>query len=150
MHTYDTYIHTYIQGLAPVEMGKLSTGSLLVIYVLMLMGGTTTIMLFPLVYRRWTFSKFRKGIEALIADTFAHQIALQIESSTHRAREDAHGSGELGHPPFNHQATFLEGGEKGEEFEEDAQNEQLDFEWIDSQDRPSLEALVATYKRRDR
>jgi hypothetical protein len=111
-------------------------------------------MLFPLVYRRWTFSKFRKGIEALIADTFAHQIALQIESSTHREREDAHGSGEVGHvlgrPTFNHQATFLEGGEKGQEFEEDAQNEQLDFEWIESQDRPSLEALVATYKRRDR
>jgi hypothetical protein len=142
-------------------MRTLSTGSLLAIYVLMLMGGTTTVMLFPLVYRRWTFSKFRKGIEALIADTFAHQIALQIESSTHREWEDAHGSGEVGRevggevgpssrPPFNHQATFLEGGEKGEEFEADAQNEQLDFEWIESQDRPNLEALVATYKRRDR
>jgi hypothetical protein len=57
---------------------------------------------------------------------------------------------ELRRPPLNHQAIFLEGGEKEAEIEKDVENEHLDFEWIDAQDRPSHEALVASYNRRDR
>ncbi len=57
---------------------------------------------------------------------------------------------ELGRPPPKHQATFLEGGEIEEEIEEEVQNEDLDFECMDAQDRPSFEALVVSYKRRER
>ena len=57
---------------------------------------------------------------------------------------------ELRRPPLNHQASFLEGEEKEADIEKDVENEHLDFEWIDAQDRPSHEALVASYKRRDR
>lgn len=66
------------QGLSPVEMRTLSTGSLIAIFPLMVLGGSTTICLFPLLYRRWMFSKYRKSIEALIADTLARQVAEQI------------------------------------------------------------------------
>ena len=57
---------------------------------------------------------------------------------------------ELRHPPLNQKASFLEGGEKEADIEKDVENVHLDFEWIDAQDRPSHEALVASYKRRDR
>ena len=72
------------------------------------------------------------------------------ELHTHTDTEDASGSVELRRPPLNHQETFFEGGEKEAEIEKDVENEHLDFEWIDAQDRPSHEALVASYKRRDR
>jgi chromosomal replication initiation ATPase DnaA len=118
-------------------MGKLSTESLLVIYFLMLLGGSTTICLFPLVYRRWTFSRFRRRIESLIADTFAHEITVQIGV-------------ESGRPPPNDQTTFREGRDIETEIEEGFQKEDLDFECMDAQDRPGFEALVVSYKRRDR
>jgi len=75
---------------------------------------------------------------------------IDTELHTHTDTEDASGRVEVGRPPLNHQATFLEGGEKEAEIEKDVENEHLDFEWIDAQDRPSHEALVASYKRRDR
>jgi hypothetical protein len=81
------------------------------------------------------FSRYRKRIEALIADTLARQVAVQIDT------ENAHGRGELGRP-----LTHLGTSEEGDIEEED----QVDFEWPEDQDRPSFQALVVSYKRRDR
>jgi hypothetical protein len=75
---------------------------------------------------------------------------IDTELHTHTHTEDASGRLELSRPPLNHQAIFLEGEETQAEIEKDVENEHLDFEWIDAQDRPSHEALVASYKRRDR
>ena len=68
---------------------------------------------------------------------------------THTHTEDERGLVDKGRPPPNHQATFLEG-EIEEEIEEVVQNEDLDFECMDAQDRPSFEALAVSYKRRER
>ena len=70
--------------------------------------------------------------------------------NTHTHTEDERGLVDLGRPPPNRQATFLDGGEIEEEIEEVVQYEDLDFECIDAQDRPSFEALAVSYKRRER
>jgi hypothetical protein len=125
-------------GLSPVEMRTLSTGSLIAIFPLMVLGGATTICFFPLMYRRWMFSRYRKSIESLIADTLARQVAVQIDT------ENAHDSWELGRS-LTHLGTSEE-----RDIEEEVENDQVDFEWPEDQDRPSFQALVVSYKRRDR
>jgi hypothetical protein len=64
--------------------------------------------------------------------------------NTQTDTENAHDSGELGRS-LTHLGTSEE-----RDIEEEVENDQVDFEWPEDQDRPSFQALVVSYKRRDR
>jgi hypothetical protein len=53
-------------GLGTVEMNLLSTGSFVVIFILMFMGGTVVLLVPPMVYRRSVFSKLQPKLKEFV------------------------------------------------------------------------------------